>query len=377
MRIFMTGATGYVGSYVVHELLQCSSAPLYLLIRANNREEALLKLWRGLQLHQDETTFAHYVPRLRIVLGDLSLDNLGIAKERYSELIKETNSVLHVGASLNRRSEKSCLNVNLRGTLSVLKLARELADKGQLRRFSHVSTVAVAGKRFCEVVTENESIEWSRSDYDPYARTKKFCEHMARELLPSDRIQFLRPSIVMGDSRFPQTTQFDMVRAFCALSELSAIPLAPHSRLDIVNADFVGKAIAQLHTAEKTQYDTYHLSSGRDSVTALQIAETMAHVLHRRRAWFFPALEKTFSRSIELGTRFPHDAKLYKLAALLKVFWPYIRYDTVFDNTRVTTELGIAPVPFTHYCAELYRYAKAQHFHYPYRPLPELHSEAA
>ena len=44
--------------------------------------------------------------------------------------------------------------------------------------------MAVAGKRSNEVVTEDRSIEWDRSDYDPYARTKKFCEHMMRELLP-------------------------------------------------------------------------------------------------------------------------------------------------------------------------------------------------
>ncbi len=31
-----------------------------------------------------------------------------------------------------------------------------------------------------EVVTEDASIDWNRSDYDPYARTKKFCEHMVR-----------------------------------------------------------------------------------------------------------------------------------------------------------------------------------------------------
>src|SRR5207248_2290114 len=82
------------------------------------------------------------------------------------------------------------------------------------RRFSLVSTVAVAGKRQDEVVTEDRAIEWDRSDYDPYARTKKFCEHMTRQLLPEVPITIFRPSIVLGDSRYPQTTQFDMVRAF-------------------------------------------------------------------------------------------------------------------------------------------------------------------
>ncbi len=55
-------------------------------------------------------------------------------------------------------------------------------DEHGLRRFSHVSTVAVCGQRANEVVQEDTSIDWNRSDYDPYARTKKFCEHMVRQL---------------------------------------------------------------------------------------------------------------------------------------------------------------------------------------------------
>ena len=65
-----------------------------------------------------------------------------------------------------------------------------------------MSTVAVAGKRQNEVVTEDKSIDWERSDYDPYARTKKFCEHMIRQLLPEVPKTIFRPSIVLGDSRY-------------------------------------------------------------------------------------------------------------------------------------------------------------------------------
>ena len=63
-------------------------------------------------------------------------------------------------------------------------MARAAADHHGLRRFSDVSTVAVAGHRRSETVTEDATIDWDRSDYDPYARTKKFCEHMVHELLP-------------------------------------------------------------------------------------------------------------------------------------------------------------------------------------------------
>ncbi len=71
----------------------------------------------------------------------------GLARDDYDRLIHTTDSVIHCAASLNRKSEKSCLNVNLRGTLEVLQLGMRVHHYHGLRRFSHVSTVAVAGKR--------------------------------------------------------------------------------------------------------------------------------------------------------------------------------------------------------------------------------------
>ncbi len=143
-------------------------------------------------------------------------------------------SILHCAASLNRKSEKQCLNVNLRGSLEMIQLARRAQDLHGLRRYSFVSTVAVAGKRQNEVVTEDASIDWARSDYDPYARTKKFAEHMVNQLLPDVAHTIFRPAIVMGDSRRPETTQFDMVQAFDTLARFPVLPLRPNDRIDIV-----------------------------------------------------------------------------------------------------------------------------------------------
>ena len=159
-------------------------------------------MWQALQLHLDFPRFYEYLQtRIRIFRGDLTGAQFGLARDDYDRLIHTTDSVIHCAASLNRKSEKSCLNVNLRGTLEVLQLAMRVDHYHGLRRFSHVSTVAVAGKRQNEVVTEDKSIDWERSDYDPYARTKKFCEHMIRQLLPEVPITIFRPSIVLGDSR--------------------------------------------------------------------------------------------------------------------------------------------------------------------------------
>src|SRR5487761_517828 len=207
MAIFLTGATGYIGSYLAAGLLEQHGESLNLLVRAADNAEAQRRLWHSLQLHFDFPAFReHLSARIRIFRGDLTAPRFGLGDDEYELLAASTGSVLHCAASLNRKSEKSCLNVNLRGTLEVAQLARRAQDARGLRRFSQVSTVAVAGHRSHEVVTEDASIEWDRSDYDPYARTKKFCEHMVRELLPEVSRTVFRPSIVLGDSRRPETT---------------------------------------------------------------------------------------------------------------------------------------------------------------------------
>ena len=228
--------------------------------------------------------------RIRIFRGDLTDPHFGLADDDYAELVRSTDSIIHCAASLNRKSEKSCLNVNLRGTLEVIQLASRARDQHGLRRFSHVSTVAVAGQRANEVVQEDTAIDWNRSDYDPYARTKKFCEHMVRQLLPDVPRTIFRPSIVLGDSRRPETNQFDMVRAFVFLAGLPALPFRPTDRIDIVPVDFVADAVATLHQKEKPLHDIYHLSSGTGAETFEQLTDALSEAQGKRGPIFVPAL---------------------------------------------------------------------------------------
>src|SRR6202035_3552326 len=243
MAIFLTGSTGYIGAHIASILLQRHSDRLNVLVRAKTEEEANERLWHALQLHLDFPEFQDSLEtRISVFRGDLTDAHFGLENAEYARLVATTESVIHCAASLNRKSEKSCLNVNLRGTLEVAQLGRRAHDAHGLRRFSQVSRVAVAGHRSHEVVTEDASIDWNRSDYDPYARTKKFCEHMVRELLPDVSLTIFRPSIVLGDSRYPETTQFDMVRSFVFLAGLPVLPFRSRDRIDIVNVDFVADA---------------------------------------------------------------------------------------------------------------------------------------
>jgi len=369
VAIFLTGSTGYIGAHVGANLLQRYGASLNLLVRARDPQDAQMRLWRSLQLHLPFPEFYEYLQtRVRIFCGDLTAPGFGLNRDEYDRLVHTTDSVIHCAASLNRKSEKSCLNVNLRGTLEVLTLARQAEHYHGLRRFSEVSTVAVAGKRSNELVTEDRSIEWDRSDYDPYARTKKFCEHMTGVLLPDTPKTVFRPSIVLGDSRHAETTQFDMVKAFVFLAGLPVLPFRPTDKIDIVNVDFVADAIAALHQKDQPKHETYHLSSGTSSQTFRELTTVLAESQQKRKPVFLPFAEKPFTGSVNFFSN--RKGPMGKGASLMKVFMPYLVWNTVFDNTRVTSELGRQLVPFSQYSFPLLKFSRENNFEYTYQPWP-------
>jgi thioester reductase-like protein len=369
MATFLTGSTGYLGSYLVAGLFTGYSERLNLLVRAKSEQEARQRLWQSLQLHFEFPEFLAYVnDRVRIFRGDLTAERFGLDDDEYHALVDSTDAILHCAASLNRKSEKQCLNVNLRGSLEVIQLARRTQNRSGLRRYSHVSTVAVAGRRKNEVVSEDNSIDWSRSDYDPYSRTKKFCEHMVHQLLPDVPHTIFRPAIVMGDSRRPETTQFDMVQAFDMLARLPVLPLRPDDQIDIVPANYVGAAIVKIHQMESPRYGIYHLSSGTGSQRYKELTDALAAGGGWSKPSYQPWLGGPFSKTVN-WLAFKSGAVGYG-ASLLKVFWPYLDWNTVFDNSRVVQEMGEAPAKFSSYAYPLLQFSRKNKFKFPMKPWP-------
>jgi nucleoside-diphosphate-sugar epimerase len=173
---------------------------------------------------------------------------------------------------------------------------------------------------------------------------------------------------VLGDSRYPQTTQFDMVKAFVFLAERSVLPFRPNDKIDIVNVDFVADAIATLHQKAEPQYDTYHLSSGTDSQTFRELTKALAAARNKNGPIFMPSLAKPFNGTVNwLSNR---KGKLGYGGSLMKVFMPYLLWNTVFDNARVTTELNRKPVPFSQYSFPLLKFSRESNFSYKFQDWP-------
>ena len=123
MAIFITGSTGYLGAHIAAGLLENHQQKLNLLVRAKDHRAAELKLWHGMQLHLNFSRFHQWLgSHIDIFLGDITSPRFGLDKGDYARLIRTTNSVASRCSFIEPEVGKSCLNVNLRGTLEVSRL---------------------------------------------------------------------------------------------------------------------------------------------------------------------------------------------------------------------------------------------------------------
>ena len=270
-NVFLTGATGFIGSHLTARLLQDGYHVKALARRsktasARERVETILA-----------AAGAARFENLRVLEGDISLPHLGLSDAARAEITSGTEEVWHCAASLSfgPQNRAEIFRMNVDGTRHVLDLVKQLPG----RRLHHVSTAYIAGNR-SDLALETE-IDVGQSFKNPYEESKCRSEIMIAGAHQADAIRasVYRPSIVIGDSKSGRVTHFHGVYAFIralwtALERLRRhtphldfikLPLrvlgVENQTLNFVPIDYVVDGMVEISLRTDSNGGTYHLSN--------------------------------------------------------------------------------------------------------------------
>ncbi|WP_336638370.1 amino acid adenylation domain-containing protein [Lysinibacillus fusiformis] len=138
--VLLTGATGYLGSHVLYELLVTTNAHIYCLIRPSEKATLEDKLKDSMQFYFGHTITKHMENRITVIQGDLGKKNLHLTSEAEQVLIEEIDAIIHCGADVRHFGATDHFNnVNVKGTRYLLELAK---GKPGIH-FHYVSTIGI------------------------------------------------------------------------------------------------------------------------------------------------------------------------------------------------------------------------------------------
>lgn len=250
--VFVTGATGLIGSRLVARYLSHTSCELVCLVRneadtnADGRLPCFLRA-RGISEREWQS-------RVRFVYGNLELRQFGLSDAAFEALAAQTGTVFHVGANVNLVASYEALEAaNVLGTHEAIRLASLAGASLQF-----VSSVGVLPYGVGRTVMETDSIDFPGPLLTGYCESKWVAEQTVRLAAERGlRATVYRPGLTLDDSA---ANEYDLLALLLALTgPIGALPdLA--IPVDISTADYVAAAMVQLAADERSAGATFHLT---------------------------------------------------------------------------------------------------------------------
>ncbi len=301
--VLVTGSTGFLGTFVVQELLRRTGSTVYCVVRAPTASEALARVRKSLSAyglgHPDA------LQRIRAVSGDLSRPRFGLADGEYEKLSREVSMVYHIGARLSFVEPYHTLrNINVRGTRSVLRFACE----GRAKHVHHVSSIAAFDSETfarVDVVNDDQPLDRSRGFHSGYDETKWVSEMIVAEARRRGvPVTVYRPGNITGDSKTGAFSPNDLIgRMLRGCVELGYAP-DDTAFVDVEPIDYVSRALVHLSLSPASAGKTYHLVNPHH-VRWLDLVQMMRTVGYDVQAEPFAAWRERLRRASRAGDKNP------------------------------------------------------------------------
>ncbi|MBW4602151.1 MAG: amino acid adenylation domain-containing protein [Calothrix sp. FI2-JRJ7] len=257
-NIFLTGATGFLGAFLLSELIQQTKADIYCLVRSQSIEEAKKKLQSSLEAYAiwNEDFSSRIIP----VVGNLSEPLLGLKAEQFELMARQIDVIYHNGAWVHHIYPYAILKqTNVIGTQEVLRLASQIKTK-PVHFISSSSVFSSSGDSEVKVIYEQDNFDDSHLPSNGYSQTKWVSEKLVK--IAGERgvpICIYRPSRISGHSETGVFNPNDFLyKLIVGCVQLGSAP-ATDIRENIVPVDYVSKAIVYLSKQKESLRKNFHL----------------------------------------------------------------------------------------------------------------------
>ena len=247
--VLLTGSTGYLGSFILHELLQYNCT-VYCLIRGKDEQHCRLKL--ATQMHH------HLLPlsdadQIKVIQGDLNELKFGLSDALYDQLSNVVDVVIHNGALVHWVYPYDKLyKPNVQSTMEAYKLC----CLNKLKRFIFVSSTSVISGNMDAVDEEDTLIQCKTGIKSGYGQTKWVCERVLQHaLLP---VNVIRPGYIVGHGKNGVTNSDDFIfRMIKGCQELKYAPII-NNHINMCTVDYVSKVVVgSLLLSDSCHYKVY------------------------------------------------------------------------------------------------------------------------
>ncbi|MFD3916888.1 thioester reductase domain-containing protein [Streptomyces sp. NPDC058603] len=278
-EILLTGATGFLGAFLLRDLMRTTEARVHCLVRGDDPAEALARLRAGLEWYRVWDSV--HEDRLSIVLGDLGEERLGLSEERFDELARTVDVVYHNGARVHWLHPYSSLRAaNVAGTQEVLRLAA----RHRTVPVHYVSTVGVFdGAREPGVpLTVTDPTGPAEALPSGYLQSKWVAEQiieLARERgMP---VSVYRVDVISGDTEHGACQTRDFVwLGLKGILQSGAAPAGVGGRFHLLPVDYVSGAILGVSRRPESAGGTFHLFN-RSSLSLVRCVEYLRSLGYR------------------------------------------------------------------------------------------------
>jgi amino acid adenylation domain-containing protein/thioester reductase-like protein len=262
-HVFLTGATGFLGTYLLRELLATTNAVIHCLVRADDADAAMARLQStAVHYHGDDLAQYRIAGRVVAVPGDLATPGLGLSDEDFDRLARTVDVIHHPGGLVNFIYPYSHMRpANVEGTREIIRMAARYRNI-PVHYTSTMAVIAGFGTAGVRHVDEDTPLAYADHLSVGYVESKWVAEALllkaAEQGLP---VAIYRAADISGDR---VTGAWNTATEMCAMKKFvvdtGTAPVA-ELPLDYTPVDVFAAAVAHIAANALPRGEVYHLTN--------------------------------------------------------------------------------------------------------------------